>query len=132
MKLVQRMFKENKTRPSLRRPVTDSLDWLRAGIQNFHDVSLLQGDGIDVICWKVLSRYEYIVHLQRKAGSFKFAPCSNPTLTALVSSFQPRTVLVFGKKSRASFLARQDGRQAELLYKFKLRSSTNDSTQRCV
>jgi hypothetical protein len=44
----------------------DSLDWFRAGIQNFHDVSLLEGDGIDVICWKVLRRYEYIAHLQRK------------------------------------------------------------------
>jgi hypothetical protein len=35
----------------------DSLDWLRAGIQNFHDVSLLEGDGIDVVCWEVLRRY---------------------------------------------------------------------------
>jgi hypothetical protein len=57
----------------------DSLDWLRPCMKNLHEVSFLQGDGIDVICREVLRRYEYIIHLQRK---------DEPFGTSFIFSFQ--------------------------------------------
>jgi hypothetical protein len=72
---VQRTLKEI---PQLETSVKtcDSLYWLRTGVQNFHDVSLLERDGIDVIRWKILRCHENIAHLQREEDGFGTAVSS--------------------------------------------------------